>query len=237
MKKSINSPSLEELLASVEHAGRDARRQQQLSEMIEQMAAQEHAAKRRTVRLWTVGFSAAACLLLFVLVLFELHDDPLHPTTGQKDESTLVAQNAIPAVQEAPQPMVALTSHTAVTKRGVPTKEKPIAAQLAHVTVTEDVIPDIETLTVIDYVDNKDFAETVKEESSPVKEEDIVTSFTETEEYASVKEEIPQSEPQRAEFRKTPDEQVKEPRHRSLFQILFTEPDLMEDNTLSFRLI
>lgn len=237
MKKSINSPGLEELLASVEHAGRDARRQQQLAEMIGQMAAKEGAAKRRIVRLWTVGIAAAACLLLFVSLIFGRHNDPLHPATGKKGVSILVAENAIPAVQEAPQPMVALTSHTAVTKRGVPTKEKPIAAQLAQVTVTEDVIPDIETLPVIDYVDNKDFAETVKEESSPVKEEDIVTPFTETEEYASVKEEIPQAEPQRAEFRKTPDEQVKEPRHRSFFQILFTEPDLMKDNTLSFRLI
>ena len=38
MKTNNEKPTLEQLLASVEHAGRDARRQQQLSDMIEQLS-------------------------------------------------------------------------------------------------------------------------------------------------------------------------------------------------------
>ena len=54
MKKNNDTPTLEQLLASVEHAGRDARRQQQLSEMIERMAAEEASKRHRSVRLWAV---------------------------------------------------------------------------------------------------------------------------------------------------------------------------------------
>ena len=72
MKKNSTPPTLEELLASLEHAGRDARRQQQLSEIIERMAAEETAQRRRTVRLWSVRLVAAACLVLFMMTIVRL---------------------------------------------------------------------------------------------------------------------------------------------------------------------
>lgn len=237
MKKSINSPGLEELLASVEHAGRDARRQQQLAEMIGQMAAQEGAAKRRIVRLWTVGIAAAACLLLFVSLIFGWHNDPLHPATGKKGESILVAENTRPAEQTISQITVAPTVHPSVTKRRVHAEERAVVVQFAPIAIAEDKIPDIETVPIVDYADNENFAEAIEKEPAIDGEGRHVTSFPKAEEFASAKEEPLQTEPQHVETRPVPAEPAKEPRHRSLFQILFTEPDLMEDNTLSFRLI
>lgn len=64
---------LELMLKAVERAGRDSRRREALSAMLDQMAADEAAAHRKVVRRrWSIGISAAACLLLFVTTIVRL---------------------------------------------------------------------------------------------------------------------------------------------------------------------
>lgn len=64
---------LELMLKAVEKAGRDSRRREALSAMLDQMAAAEAAAHRKTVRRrWSIAVSAAACLLLFVTTIVRL---------------------------------------------------------------------------------------------------------------------------------------------------------------------
>ena len=64
MKKNSNTPpTLEDLLSSIEHQGRDARRREQISAMLERMAAEESASRRHTVRLWTVRVAVAASVV------------------------------------------------------------------------------------------------------------------------------------------------------------------------------
>lgn len=64
---------LELMLKAVEKAGRDSRRREALSAMLDQMAADEAAAHRKVVRRrWRIGVSAAACLLLFVTTIVRL---------------------------------------------------------------------------------------------------------------------------------------------------------------------
>lgn len=64
---------LELMLKAVEKAGRDSRRREALSAMLDQMAADEAAAHRKTVRRrWSIAVSAAACLLLFVTTIVRL---------------------------------------------------------------------------------------------------------------------------------------------------------------------
>ena len=82
MKKNSEPLSLEQLLASVEHAGRDSRRQQQLSAMIERMADDE-AKKRRTFRMWAVPLAAAATVTLFVITSVWQWEDPMQPAGPQ----------------------------------------------------------------------------------------------------------------------------------------------------------
>lgn len=64
---------LELMLKAVEKAGRDSRRREALSAMLDRMAADEDAAHRKVVRRrWSIGVSAAACLLLFVTTIVRL---------------------------------------------------------------------------------------------------------------------------------------------------------------------
>jgi len=95
MKKDNETPTLEQLLASVEHAGRDARRQQQLAEMIERMAAEETVQKttrRRAVGMWTARIAVAATVTLFVTTSIWRWNN-----NGGSAEASLVAE--APAVR------------------------------------------------------------------------------------------------------------------------------------------
>jgi hypothetical protein len=73
---------LKQLLDALEEHGRNAKRQQQLSDLIDQLAAQEKTVemprkRRKLVPLWWAMGAAAACLLLWLLV---------KPTTKQIPE-------------------------------------------------------------------------------------------------------------------------------------------------------
>ena len=86
---------LELILKAVEKAGRDSRRREALSAMLDQMAADEAAAHRKVVRRrWRIGVSAAACLLLFVTTIVRLTNIgdgvAAGPLTAEVDEKTIV---------------------------------------------------------------------------------------------------------------------------------------------------
>ena len=83
------------MLKAVEKAGRDSRRREALSAMLDRMAADEAAAHRKVVRRrWRIGVSAAACLLLFVTTIVRLTniDDGVAagPLTAEVDEKNIV---------------------------------------------------------------------------------------------------------------------------------------------------
>lgn len=72
-KSQLADKRLAEMLHAIEHAGRDKRRQQQLSILIDQMAAEEAVvASQRNRKRWTLAISAAACIVLFVTTLVRL---------------------------------------------------------------------------------------------------------------------------------------------------------------------
>lgn len=86
---------LELMLKAVEKAGRDSRRREALSAMLDQMAADEAAAHRKVVRRhWSIGISAAACLLLFVTTIVRLTNIgdgvAAGPLTAEVDEKNIV---------------------------------------------------------------------------------------------------------------------------------------------------
>lgn len=69
-KSQLANERLAEMLHAIEHAGRDNRRQQHLSALIDQMAAEEAAATRRRNRKhWAITISAAACITLFITTM------------------------------------------------------------------------------------------------------------------------------------------------------------------------
>lgn len=84
MKKNSNTPpTLEDLLSSIEHQGRDARRREQISAMIERMAAEESASRRHTVRLWTVRVAVAASVVGIIMTVARLMQPQLQPVGSQ----------------------------------------------------------------------------------------------------------------------------------------------------------
>ncbi len=86
---------LELMLKALEKAGRDSRRREALSAMLDQIAADEAAAHRKVVRRrWRIGVSAAACLLLFVTTIVRLTNigDGVAPgpLTAEVDDKPIV---------------------------------------------------------------------------------------------------------------------------------------------------
>ena len=101
MKTDKHNMDLEGVLAEVEHAGRDARRQQELGEIIDRMAAtpqslrdgspasgEQH--RRHGAWWWTSRVAAAACILFFISTAVRIW---FIPTGGGE---TLTAENVIP---------------------------------------------------------------------------------------------------------------------------------------------
>ena len=92
---------LELMLKALEKAGRDSRRREALSAMLDQMAATEAAAHRKVVRRrWSIGISAAACLLLFVTTIVRLTNIgdgvAAGPLTAEVDGRPVVSGDSVP---------------------------------------------------------------------------------------------------------------------------------------------
>ena len=101
MRNDNNKLDFEQMLRTVEHAGRDARRQQELGDMIDRMAAAEE--RHHGFWWWGARVAAAACLVFFIStairVWFIPVDEPETPIVAAVDAGR------IPTVQTSdPQP-------------------------------------------------------------------------------------------------------------------------------------
>ena len=91
MKKNSNTPpTLEDLLSSIEHQGRDARRREQISAMLERMAAEEAASRRHTVRLWTVRVAVAASVVGVIMTVARLMQPQPQPVGSQVAQAPII---------------------------------------------------------------------------------------------------------------------------------------------------
>ena len=84
MKNNSQIKDLEQMLATLEHAGRDERRQQAQGEMIDSMAAAD--GRRHGFWWWGARVAAAACMLFFISTAVRIWFIPT-------DNATLVAEN------------------------------------------------------------------------------------------------------------------------------------------------
>ena len=82
--------NLEDLLAEVEHAGRDARRQQELGNMIDQMAVVK--SRRHGFWWWSVRVSAAACVLFFIGTAVRVWFIPTEPAAPMVAEAGVASE-------------------------------------------------------------------------------------------------------------------------------------------------
>lgn len=100
MKTDRHNTDLEQLLGALERDGRNARRQQQLADMIDGLAAKEKAAAHRMRRMWTVRIAAAACVLFFIATAVRVWFIP----TEQTVEPQVARAEAPVADTAAPMP-------------------------------------------------------------------------------------------------------------------------------------
>ena len=220
MKKNNDTPTLEQLLASVEHAGRDARRQQQLSEMIERMAAEEASKRHRSVRLWAVRFAAAAMVTLFVVTSVWILTNPSPLAGVQVAQAPVVRKTKLPVPTMEPFRQTATAPDKPLN---IPvSKHQSTAAML----VAEEQPIEVEAAAV----------EPVPE--FPVMEETIAEAVVQEEPMPTVEEEEPvvtDTEPAvMAQSSPTP-----KPKQecRGFFSLFRAEPSLMDGTMLAFNIL
>ncbi len=220
MKKNNDTPTLEQLLASVEHAGRDARRQQQLSEMIEHMAAEEASKRHRSVRLWTVRFAAAATVTLFVVTSVWKLANPTSSTGVQVAQAPVVRKTKLPvptmetlrqAAKAPDNPLNVSLSKPQATVAMPVVEEQPVGAEV----VTVEPVPDFPVMeeTMAEAVVQEEPMPTVEEE------EPVVTNM----EPAVMAQSSPTPKPKQE--------------RRGFFSLFRAEPSLMDGTMLAFNIL
>ena len=117
---------LKQLLDALEEHGRNAKRQQQLSDLIDQLAAQEKTVemprkRRKLVPLWWAMGAAAACLLLWLLV------KPTTKQTPEMEEKNLVEVEKV----EATEPIMTEENNVVIEEPDV--KEELLAEEMPAV--------------------------------------------------------------------------------------------------------
>ena len=211
MKTNSPKPTLEQLLASLEHAGRDARRQQQLADMIEQMAEKE-ASRRRTIRLRVTRIAVAATVTLFVTTSVWRWLTPSQPQASQAPLRAVVSptvptqqpQSVLPVRTTfgRPQPVPSATP-TATPDEPV---EAPVEVEPALFEIVEPPLPQEEYIAAA-------------EPSRPVEEE---TPFT--------------PQPAAETLAQNETAPAAAPRRHSLFSLRMAEPSLMDGNVLALQI-
>ena len=220
MKKNNDTPTLEQLLASVEHAGRDARRQQQLSEMIERMAAEEASKRHRSVRLWAVRFAAAAAVTLFVVTSVWILTNPSPLVGVQVAQAPVVRKTKLPVPTMEPLRQTATAPDKLLN---IPVSKNQSTAAMP---VAEEQPIEVEAAAV----------EPVPE--FPVMEETIAEAVVQEEPMPTVEEEEPvvtSMEPA-VMAQSSPTPKPKQER-RSFFSLFRAESSLMDGTMLAFNIL
>lgn len=136
---------LAEMLNAIEHAGRDSRRRQQLSDLIDQLAAKEATTQHQKRKAWAIAFSAAACIALFITTIVRF--------TGTTESIPQVgpiiadlSNDSIPETKAVADTIVTPTLHKKTTP--AVTLAESISVEPVP-TTEEDSIPMTDTLPII----------------------------------------------------------------------------------------
>lgn len=232
MKKTDEKFDLDELLRTVEHAGRDNRRQQQLSDLIDSLASEEESAHRKVLRRrWSIGISAAACLVLFVTTIVKFTAQDASQPTG-----TLVAETPVAHVREEAtvheEELRTKTvyenenenkGHRTKTKSLTEDEELPIAENEATVPIEKEEI--VEDTLIDEYDIDVQYADKMYVPGS----EDMIPVDTGSD--TNIGREHAEVETQVAKH-----EEKSEKKSRKWFQLRRANPSKMDGTMLAFRL-
>ena len=219
MKENNDIPTLEQLIQAVEHAGRDQRRRQQLSQMIEQMSEDE-ASKSHTIRLWVVRVAVAAMITLFVVVPVWNWigvDQSVEMQVSQVSVASQARDLESVAVEVEQKRDYVARRHARAVNRTLPDLVEPECEEQDN---TSDVVV-VESQPVFDVQE-----ETVADNLEPIETDSVV------EEVLPV---VPSKEPEQV-AQSMPRTDAKRER-RSFFSFLSAEPSMMDGTMLAFQLL
>ena len=139
MKNDRNKMDLDQLLATLEHAGRDNRRQQELGAMIDSLAAAEETPKRG-FWWWSSRVAAAACVTFFATTAVRIWFIPTgHTTKG-------IPTVAEVTVTETPTATVSDTAVLPTVKRSI-TSPTPKVVKAEPTVTSEELYAEETTVT------------------------------------------------------------------------------------------
>ena len=217
MKTNNEKPTLEQLLASVEHAGRDARRQQQLSDMIEQLSEAE-ASRRSTVRRRVVRIAVAATVTLFVTTSVWRWLSPSQPQAGQASLRAVVSPAVVtPTLQPA-----------------IPTQEPPSISPVRRSFGHPQPLPSVAADDPVEATAEVEPA-LVEIVEPPLPQEEVYIAEAEP---SAAEEEVRPSFPQPATetLAQNTTAPAPTPRRHGLFSLRMAEPSLMDGNVLALQI-
>ena len=211
------------MLATLEHAGRDERRRQELGAMIDGMAGAENAAPRHGFWWWGARVAAAACVLFFISTAVRIWFIPT-------DEAVQVAQAEVPVVPVAPEvrPVApAPVEEPEVTVAPAPRIKKSIPAQPIVETpeqqsVEELLAEEVVLPEVVEPLDTAEVPTVIIEDDIAPDPELVAEAAVEQQPVVALPQAEPQAEPEKATL-------------GSFFKSLFrlAEPSAMDGTTLA----
>jgi len=216
MKNDSNKMDLDQLLATLEHAGRDSRRQQELSAMIDSLAAAE-TTKHRGFWWWSSRVAAAACITFFVTTAVRIWFIPTGPTT--KGILTVAEVNGT----ETP---TAIVSDTAV----LPTVNRSITSPTPKVVKAEPTVASEEL-----YAEETTVTEPVEKDSTEAPYYIIEDDFAPDTELIAANEESEQTSTPEPIVNQPIAAEPAKPQRRKIFGgfLRRSEPSRMEGTTLA----
>lgn len=127
MKNDRNKMDLDQLLATLEHAGRDNRRQQELGAMIDSLAAAEETPKRG-FWWWSSRVAATACVTFFATTAVRIWFIPTGHTTKGIPTVAEVTVTETPTATVSDTAILPAVSHSATSHTPNTAEAQPTAA-------------------------------------------------------------------------------------------------------------
>ena len=212
--------NLEDLLDDVEHAGRDARRQQELGAMIDRMAGEESAEQRHGFWWWSTRVAAAACVLFFISTAVRIWFIPTEETVQVAQTEVPVAPEVrpvAPAPVEEPEVKVAPAPRIKRASTVQPVVETPEQQSVEELLAEEVAVPE-----VVEPLDTVEVPVVIIEDDIASDSELVAEAAVEQQPVVA----LPQAEPQ-TELKKASRGNFL----RSLFRL--SEPSNMDGTTLA----
>ena len=220
MKTDKHSMDLEQMLATLEHAGRDERRQQELGTMIDRMAGAESAEQRHGFWWWSTRVAAAACVLFFISTAVRIWFIPT-------EEAVQVAQAEVPVAPEVRPVAPAPVEEPEVTVTPAPRIKRsstvqPVVETPEQQPVEELVAEEVAAPEVVEPLDTVEVPVVIIEDDIAPDPELVAEAAVEQQPVVALPQAEPQGEPEKATL-------------GSFFKSLFrlAEPSAMDGTTLA----